>query len=581
MKREMIYLSLLLFSTIQIKAQGQKSVDTTFQRKMVIERTYVPVLKEAVRMDVLPKIDEVKVTKTAIKYGYSPFSKQFPLQWKTVLPEKKMSNMTFQNQRGFAEVAFGLPTNSYGKAGIKWIDEENEKLTLSFDHRITNDYRTTAQTGKEKRFFTTDNFLSGLYFRKYESMALNAKAYYSHSAFNMPDSIMENKLTFLPYAPVKASGKSQIFNCFGLAGAIESISEASLGYVAGIDYNYVDKKYANSVYIKGDREHQIILSGNLYNKLSEESVLGLKASVQNYIYESDKRKTDSVNQAENYGILEFSPYYSSKTENMEYKVGVRSEFRFSGNARSCFSPSASVRWSINPRFSVNGQLGGGLEVFTLQKADATARYLNPALRLKDTFTPVDLRLGIQTTAIPHLGLELFSTYKNGEAYYFSSLYTASWRQVLMPLLTDTKQLSIGLEGKWSYGQTAEIDLRLAYNSYDVNLKESPTPVENAKAWGKPSFELNLNSSVSITPETSIRLDYRLETGRFGIDPLQTAITSVKMKPVHQMDLSSRYLFSNNLSAFAKLNNILFQKYDIWYGIPAQNFNFMVGIGYTF
>jgi outer membrane cobalamin receptor len=97
----------------------------------------------------------------------------------------------------------------------------------------------------------------------------------------------------------------------------------------------------------------------------------------------------------------------------------------------------------------------------------------------------------------------------------------------------------------------------------------------------PTFELNLNSSVNITPKTSVELDYRLETGRVAIDPLQVAFTNVNMAPVHQMDISSRHLFSSNLSAFAKLNNILFQKYDIWYGIPAQNFNFMVGIGYTF
>ncbi len=581
MKREMLYLSLLLLTTWQIKGQGQKNQDTTLQRKMVIERTYIPVLKEAVRIDVLPKINEAKVTKTAIKYGYSPFSKPFPLQWKTVLPEKKMSNMTFQNQKGFAEVAIGLPTNSYAKAGIKWIEEENESLTLSFDHRITNDYRTTAQTGKEKRFFNTDNLLSGLYFRKYEKIELNAKAYYSHSAFNFPDSIQNNLLTFMPYAPVRASGKSQIFNCFGLAGNIQSVTDASFSYEAGVDYNYVDKKYANSVYIKGDREHQIILTGHLFNKLSEESTLGLKASVQNYIYDTDNRKLDSTYQAVNYGILEFSPYYTSKTGNLEYKIGVRSEFSFSGKAKSYFSPAAFARWNISPRISLNGEFCGGLDVYTLQKADATVRYLNPALRLKDTYTPVDLRLGIQTTAIPHLSLELFSKYKNGEAYYFSSLYTASWRQVLVPLLTDTKQLSVGVEGKWSYGQTAEIDLRMVYNSYDVNLKDAATPVANVKAWGKPTFELNLNSSVNITPKTSVELDYRLETGRVAIDPLQVAFTNVNMAPVHQMDISSRHLFSSNLSAFAKLNNILFQKYDIWYGIPAQNFNFMVGIGYTF
>jgi outer membrane receptor protein involved in Fe transport len=56
---------------------------------------------------------------------------------------------------------------------------------------------------------------------------------------------------------------------------------------------------------------------------------------------------------------------------------------------------------------------------------------------------------------------------------------------------------------------------------------------------------------------------------------------VNLKDIHQVNVSGTYEINDAVSVFAQVNNLLFQRYDLWYGYPAQNFNVMAGINWKF
>ncbi len=48
-----------------------------------------------------------------------------------------------------------------------------------------------------------------------------------------------------------------------------------------------------------------------------------------------------------------------------------------------------------------------------------------------------------------------------------------------------------------------------------------------------------------------------------------------------INLRGNYAITSKLAAFAQLNNFGLQKYERWLGYPAQRFNMLAGVSYSF
>ena len=93
----------------------------------------------------------------------------------------------------------------------------------------------------------------------------------------------------------------------------------------------------------------------------------------------------------------------------------------------------------------------------------------------------------------------------------------------------------------------------------------------------PEVEFTAGIDVKPIEPLCITAEYYLAAGRhtipLGIDE--------KMKNINELNLTCSYMFNDTFSLYARANNLLFQKYDLWYGMPAQGFNFMVGLNLNF
>jgi len=56
---------------------------------------------------------------------------------------------------------------------------------------------------------------------------------------------------------------------------------------------------------------------------------------------------------------------------------------------------------------------------------------------------------------------------------------------------------------------------------------------------------------------------------------------IKMTDINDLNFTASWNFNETFGAYLKLNNLLFQKQELWYGYPLQGFNVMAGINLNF
>jgi hypothetical protein len=135
--------------------------------------------------------------------------------------------------------------------------------------------------------------------------------------------------------------------------------------------------------------------------------------------------------------------------------------------------------------------------------------------------------------------------------------------------------------------TEKLNLLLTGNYYSYSME-----TQN-KAWNLPNFDAKLSVGYKVTDQLEVSSEIFLIGERTGLiadynafDPLSSSINPPvnKLHPIDMIiDLNAKatYSITQDFSVFVQLNNFGFQSYERWLGYPAQGFNFLGGISYSF
>jgi len=219
------------------------------------------------------------------------------------------------------------------------------------------------------------------------------------------------------------------------------------------------------------------------------------------------------------------------------------------------------------------------------------RYIAPYYRIKDSRTPLDATLGINFSPLPSISMGLFTGYKttNDEHLYISKVPLEYFHdnniimgQFVAPQYVKAETFKLGGSIKYAYQDIFDLGLKLTH--YKWNTKKSKEDRDNplfgkSQAWNKPNFVSDLNMGFKV-PTLPLRFDlnYHLETGRKYFEYFTDG---KNMKDIHDLSVKGTYTINNTISVYAATNNLLFQKYDLWHGYPAQGFNIMTGLNIRF
>ncbi len=119
----------------------------------------------------------------------------------------------------------------------------------------------------------------------------------------------------------------------------------------------------------------------------------------------------------------------------------------------------------------------------------------------------------------------------------------------------------------------DIALRVKKNIYTV----SDTGIPDAKAYNKPGLETDIRATFSAMSNLKFTLNYYFAGDRWSYFDR----VAVKMNNINDLNFGAVYDINDSFALNLKANNLLLQKYDIWYGYPAQGFNAMGGFTFKF
>lgn len=595
MKTSKYFIAILLISlgsAFTLQAQ-----DTILNRNIQVEREFRPLIHDAGMINSIPLVLEPNVVKSAAEY--SDFNLPLNVDYNIhILPAAELvTEKPAITGKGYARIGLGNYLNTLADFAYPVINTPDMKLDFSINHLATFDSKqmhsiTKAQISFDKIFKTFD-FYAGAgggheYFK-----------YYGND-FNSLDSIANLKTLDLNYGlsnyleknrvgisttPVNTLANNPEGNTFwrfnALAGVNSLHTTTDLRYQAEMQYHLFDA-------VNGITENVIRTKGG-FSTPNDKNRLGLDFDLYNMMYSSST--IPDFNFWQTYSVLTVNPYYSIERPEFNVRLGLKTSLSFVHGKLMNPSPDISAEWKAVPKYlSFYGGLTGDYEVNTLDKIATENPYLFSDLKVNDTYTPVDLFVGMKLKPLYNLLLDAFIESKQisnqyfyvNKAYSLTPAYSLTSAYIPYPQADSTiysnrfnvvyssaTQTKMGIRANYNYKNLVNVEMKWAYNSWNVDNQQY--------AWNMPKYDAQLNTDIHINDNLTVSVNMFYEGLRYA----KLGDMAILMNDKVDINLGAAYSYNNWLTVFGKINNLINNQYQNYYGYDVQGTNMMIGAAFSF
>lgn len=566
-------------------AQVDTSKSKNLNREMTLEREYDPSVQDASKVNTLPEIKEPEVRKIPIDYATFTTPTD-PKKEIGLLPSGNvMTQMNYNKRRGYLNLGVGSPMNLNGDLGYHLLSTSTDLLNVWFSHRSAHGkvkYIQEELDDVKVKAKLNDN-LGGLDFRHhFNKLTLNMGAKFGYSTFNYYGAT-EQLLGNTDWEALVSEYESQANQTIQAHMGVESKEDAHIGYLLdlgvtnfshkkGLDIN--DKMMENTFEAKFDMNAGF--NGNMrvgvgglaeyfhYGDLANEGNLNAKASSGYAGYHF-----------ENHAEIMLSPYFKVDGDSWKLKLGANVMME-TGENKFMASPNIAADFDLGSKTELYLNAGGKMYSNSLYETSRINRYFIQSDELLPSRNWIDAVIGLRSGVAPGFWFDLFAGYKiTDDDVFFVPTYRHNQLGALYGALQfDSKHGFGGASLKYNYQQLFEIRLKGVYNSWKVESDNSDVPVE---AYGKPELEISAGVTVKPINKLAVDVDYYLATGRQAL----VEKTLVEMKNINELNVTGTYSLNDTFGFYVKLQNVLCQKYEMYYGYPLQNFSGMVGVNINF
>ena len=146
------------------------------------------------------------------------------------------------------------------------------------------------------------------------------------------------------------------------------------------------------------------------------------------------------------------------------------------------------------------------------------------------------------------------------------------------LYDDTRTVSVLVDTRVKLRNSLTADLGFAYN----NCK----PATEEHAWYRPTTEGKLKLTYALNDQLSFNASLLYQGGRYALiqddfDSNWMGWGPKKLKDVFDLSLGADYKVNDQITAFALLDNVAHQKYQLYYNYPVSGIQFFAGVKLKF
>jgi hypothetical protein len=222
-----------------------------------------------------------------------------------------------------------------------------------------------------------------------------------------------------------------------------------------------------------------------------------------------------------------------------------------------------------------------------------SRYFLAFTPVNPSFSHLDIEAGLKIGELSGFRFDLFGGYKKTEDEHFLILNGRDiigddafgpFMESLKPIYGSLTHSFVGGMIQTNIWSPLNLSLRLKKNFFEAaEMTSNGVEVSDPMAYNKPGFETDIKATLDIISNLKLTLNYYLASDRWTfserIDNFERV--NVKMDNINDLNLGAVYDINDSFSLNVKANNLFSQRYDIWYGYPAQGINIAGGFTFKF
>ena len=421
---------------------------------------------------------------------------------------------------------------------------------------------------------------------KFNGFQLDGGVYYKNDMYHFYGiNLAENPLTeeqIAFYAPKITYNK--IGGHFGLASSTTRIGE--LSHDAYLDYFYLF-----------DREHNIDLG---YSLGYAENFWGDKSHPQKIGVDLGFQYDYCIGQGENLFnvdriLFKVNPFFEMSDEFYRLHLGVRLDGATHGSeeekllaVRPDLSGSLFV---LDKKLEFYAGLNGGRKLLRFSDIVEDNPFLspmcNPSLAIQNVKLGFDggVRTNIMEIVDLHLGVRYRHTDKDPLFVYHipeANSVPSGYDPILNTfdiVYDETQWVTVMANARVRMRNSLTADLGFAYNSCKPTVEEY--------AWYRPTTEGKLKLTYDYDDKLAFNTTLLYQGGRYAkvwdgvVDWQNFNFTAEKLKDVLDLSLGVDYKVNDQITAFALLDNVAHQKYQLYYNYPVTGIQFFAGVKLRF
>lgn len=589
-----IYKSILFagLGCFALSMNAQTAKDTVFNKQVTVQREYNPTIQDAAKINTTPAIYEPVIIAKDLRFMDAAPRLQ--------INDKRLgmsssgdinTDVLYDKRKGYLIFNAGNYINLDAAAGYRIVNSAADKLNLFATYNSTDGKLDFVE--KDKGYALRKSKA------KYAEMGINLD--YEHkfepSILRFDASFMNMNYNYYgnPFLATQPSSifmdKKQNVDIFRIgAGLKSSVNNTSnLKYDATIGYTYFKEKYGPSINDKGPKGGIFRTSADIRLGLDADKSIGLDMYVMNQSgidadYSTFQKEAEH-SLTNTYGIA----YFNIEGGNWHALLGVKTGYVVDNRNSVIIAPEIRTSVNILDKNALYLNVTGGVNENTILDILQENRYVNMMNRVAYSKTLYDINGGFKLGAVKGLEFEIFARYKHTKKdhLYVTNTYNPteySWGNLSNAVYANVSTGNFGALLKTKLIPYTNVQAKLTGYTYNVKYDggylasvETAIPTEK-KAWGRPTFTAELNADVvDVVPGFTLSMNYLLSAGRKAY----FSGNSVSMKNINELCFRAEYQLFDWMAINARVNNVLFQKYERVYGYAIQEFNMMGGISLRF
>jgi hypothetical protein len=591
-QRYIIPIFLMAFSLSGFYSPTYAQKDSTkLNQQVEVVKAYRPSVSNAEKISLLPEIGDTTKFRPDLNYQTTnhPITKGF-----------RSSDVRSYNQfqREIVFPGYGKISGGFGSYSTPFLDlyvsnpsSQNGSFGVQINHlssrgsvMLKGGSMVDAPFSYNRAQVFGSYVLDGITISSELSYQRDMNRFYGYSE-TIPANILTNPFT-------KYFNQNQLnkMGYFDLSVKNNATSNANLKFDTGLKLGYFNtstEQVEKAISLKGNFEYNF---GTFTGRLNTTF---------------DHFTTDNVNTiteifplySENSTWLQLSPTIGFRNDIMSLEGGMNLSNVFSNIGGTIFKPHPKARFTLHTaknRLTLYAGVDGYLENNSISKIAEENRWVNPTLKVRPTNHLNIFYGGIKGKISTPLAFDLGVKYSKTEDQYFYETMVENTSGIAVPALKDLTYnnafevvydnlSTVDFSGDLTY-TTSNLYLLLSghfYNYQLTSLKKAPYMPDftlNATANFRINEKISASSEFFVTGPRNVQLSFYLPIFSSALPPPPIYLQSNALIDVN---IGAKYQFTNKLDFFGRVENLLNNKEEVWYGYAVQGIRFKLGASFSF